>query len=91
MIKIINKAFKPSITNLSLTVISSSFGTQLQTTTYPYVFGGLKNVPFTQSNASLVLINELFGNDTLEGFQDAYRFTMTSLAQKEKSSLQNIC
>jgi hypothetical protein len=57
MIKIVNKAFKSSITNLSLTIVSSSFGTQLQTTTYPYVFGGLKNVPFTQSMPSYVLIN----------------------------------
>jgi hypothetical protein len=33
----------------------------------------------------------LFGNDTLEGFQEAYRFTLNALAQKEKSNLQNIC
>ena len=82
MIKIINKAFKSNITNLSLTIVSSSFGTQLQTTTYPYIFGGLKNVSFTQSAPSYVLINELFGNDTLEGFQEAYRFTLNALAQK---------
>jgi hypothetical protein len=65
MIKIINRTFKKNVPAVNLTRISSAFGTQLQTTTYPYVFGGLKNVQYTQSPASLLTINELFGNDTL--------------------------
>ncbi len=64
MIKVIAKAFRKN-SSFALTAISYNFSAQLQTTSFPYAIGGLKNVPYTQSIGSLVTINELFGNDTL--------------------------
>ena len=56
MIKVIAKAFRKN-SSFALTAISCNFSTQLQTTSFPYAIGGLKNVPFTQSIGSLVTIN----------------------------------
>ena len=60
-----NKTFGKNVSSVIYAQASFSFGSQLQTTNYPYAFRGLKNVQFTQSLTSLLTINEIFGNDTL--------------------------
>ncbi len=87
MIKIFNRLhFKTN--SLKLLPIISCFATNsVQTTTYPYTFGGLKNVQFSQNQSALVTLRELFDSDTLEGFKEAYKFTLFALAQKDKQSL----
>lgn len=89
MIKNLNRFshFKSS-SSLNIYLNKSQFASNsIQTTTYPYVFGGLKNIHFVQNQTALMTLQELFDQSTLEGFKEAYKYTLYSLAQKEKKSL----
>jgi hypothetical protein len=57
MIKIVNQALKTNKFFTNTTTIVSYFSSNIQTTNYPYVFGGLKNVQFNQNQSSLMTIN----------------------------------
>jgi len=57
MIKIVNQVLKTNKCFTNKNTIVSYFSSKLQTTNYPYVFGGLKNVPFNQNQSSLITIN----------------------------------
>ena len=63
----------------------------LSTTTFPYVFGGLSNVPFKQNLPSFLTLKQIFSDDTLEGFKDAYKYVLYSFAQKDIQGLQSVC
>lgn len=88
MIKNFNRFshFKANSLNVCLNRYQFASNT-LQTTTYPYVFGGLRNIHFVQNQTALLTLKELFDESTLEGFKEAYKFTLYSLAQKDKRSL----
>lgn len=88
MIKNLNRFSNFKANSLNLCLNKYRFASNsLQTTTYPYAFGGLRNVHFVQNQTALMTLKELFDESTLEGFKEAYKFTLYSLAQKDKRSL----
>lgn len=70
MIKIINKLSSLSTSQCHYQSFIRFFTSNvMQTTTYPYLFGGLKNSKFIQDQTSFISLKEIFDEDTLEGFK----------------------
>ncbi len=65
MIKIFNIPNLRTHSVKLLPIISCFATNSVQTTTYPYIFGGLKNVQFSQNQGALFTLRELFDSDTL--------------------------